>query len=131
MPEIIYKNFEGVDQEIEKVGKDFEIRKNMEESKGVGDREILKQILHPLVKTPAPLPQANSKPQADLNLPAYLKDSPEEIKQRVEYLISETFKKGIERTANDAQKFGPFILDAYHDALTDKLYEELQRRKII
>lgn len=64
-------------------------------------------------------------------LPDYLLTEPDQIKDRVEHLITMAFSEGIERSLKEAAKSGPFILDAFHDALTSKLYEELNKRGLL
>lgn len=68
---------------------------------------------------------------ADNILPAYLKKESPEIKLKVEELIDVAFHHGIDKSVEEARKFGPFILDALHDALTVKLYEELKKRNLL
>lgn len=64
-------------------------------------------------------------------LPSYLEKESDEIKSKVEELIDFTFKEGVDKGVEKARLCGPFILDAYHDALTAKLYEELKRRRLL
>jgi hypothetical protein len=60
-----------------------------------------------------------------------LDKSSDEVKLRTEQLIDITFHKGLEDAIKEAKKSGPFVLDAFHDALADKLYEEIKKRKMI
>jgi len=64
-------------------------------------------------------------------LPDYLKGADEGLRQKVEELISYSFKEGIEKASLKAKSEGPFILDAFHDALVEKLYPELIKKGII
>lgn len=64
-------------------------------------------------------------------LPSYLQKAPNEIKLMVEKLLDKAWHKGIEAAAKEARQQGPLILDAFHDALTDKLYEELKKRGVL
>ena len=41
------------------------------------------------------------------------------------------FMDGILKAANEAKKSNPFVLDAFHDALTGKLYDEFKRRGLL
>ncbi|MDD5547450.1 MAG: hypothetical protein PHN74_00915 [Candidatus Pacebacteria bacterium] len=61
-------------------------------------------------------------------LPDYLQSESPEIKLKVEELVETTLHHGISQGIEKARKAGPFILDAYHDALTAKLYQELKDR---
>ena len=119
-----------LEKDIERLSNEI---KNFSPEKPV-PREAVKEALRPMVN-PAPQVSSSSSARADEVeneiLPAYLKDSSPEIKLKVEQLIGEIFQKGIEKASADAAKFGPFVLDAFHDALTDKLYGELKKRNII
>ena len=75
-----------------------------------------------------PLPQSSSESAV---LPAYLNQESAETKLKIEELIDLAFHKGINTGLKEAKKYGPFFIDAYHDALTAKLYEELKTRKLL
>jgi hypothetical protein len=127
-------NINTLEQDIERLSQEFKENKNLPENKDLPEREVLKQTLQPVVIKPVVVPQ-NAPGQTILEedsvLPDYLRDSSLDIKLRVERLLEEVFKKGVEKASEDAVKAGPFILDAFHDALTDKLYDELKKRKLI
>jgi len=38
---------------------------------------------------------------------------------------------GIDKAVEKAKASGPFVLDAFHDALTGKLYDEMRRRGML
>lgn len=78
----------------------------------------------------APLSVKPSGPKTQI-LPKYLDTAPEETKLAVEELLDLAWHKGIKKAAEEAKRAGPLILDAFHDALTDKLYEEFKKRKLI
>ena len=67
----------------------------------------------------------------DKELPEYLKNVSPEIRKEVHLLIHLAFNGGIEKAASAAKKHGSFILDAFHDALVDKLYNELKSRGLL
>ena len=123
-----------LEQDIERLSRELREKKNSSEYKELSEREILKRSLGPIIQKPVlnqPVNFAPARPIQSTVLPDYLLGDPEEIKLKVEELIDMTLHKGVEKTADEAQKFGPYVLDAYHDALTDKMYEELKKRKII
>ena len=60
-----------------------------------------------------------------------MKGEPAETKLAVEELLELSLHKGIEQGLKEARKAGPFMLDAFHDALIDKLYPELQKRGVV
>lgn len=98
----------------------------------VTERALVRQSLQPMVKTPAPAVSQQSEVTAtDDMLPTYLQDATPDIKDRVERLVEDAFKHGVAHAATEAQKAGPFIVDALHDALSDRFYEELKRRNLV
>ena len=138
MPEVNQQNFEHsiLEADIERLSKEIAEKRNLLEHKNLSERELIKQTLHPLIKPTTndrrPTTDNNQRPTTKNQiLPNYLKDSPLEIKFQVEKLVDSVFHQGIEKTIKEAKDAGPFILDAFHDALTDKLHEELKKRKLI
>lgn len=124
-----------LEADIERLSKEITEKKKLPEYKEVSARELIKQTLQPLIKQPVSQPTQVKKPPVTSTeekiLPDYLKNSPAEIKLQVEKLVDSVFHQGIEKTVKEAQKAGAFVLDALHDALTDKLYDELKKRKLI
>ncbi len=119
-----------IEQDIENLAKAIQ-------EKGLSEkgREALKSVL--LEKTSAPQPVAQAPvvpvtPKKDTgNLPNYMAAEPAELKQKVEVLIASAWKHGIKAAAKEASAAGPMMLDAFHDALTDKLYSELKKRGLL
>ena len=135
MPEINSQNIEHkiLEADIERLSKEIAEKRNLLENKDLSERELIKKSLEPMIKQ-MPAGKTTTDDQRTISskiLPNYLKNSPDEIKFQVEKLIDAIFHQGLEKTMKQARLFGPFILDAFHDALTDKLYEELKRRKMI
>jgi hypothetical protein len=95
----------------------------------------IKDVLVSGYSHPAAVAATVQKPAAVLDetktLPDYLISEPAQVKNRVEHLLSLAFSEGIEKSAKEAAKSGPFILDAFHDALTSKLYDELKKRGLL
>ena len=123
-----------IEKDIERLSKEIAEKKNLPEYKEVPERELIKQTLQPLVRQATSDKQQVTKKEEETKetvLPDYLKDSPPEIKLRVEKLVDLVFHQGIEKTIKEANQAGPFILDAFHDALIDKLYDELKKRNLI
>lgn len=124
-----------LEADIKRLSREIAEKRNLPEYKEVPERELIKQTLQPLVKQPSIQPsKPTTQPAAPAEesiIPDYLKDSPPEIKLQVEKLVDSVFHQGIEKTVKEANQAGPFILDAFHDALTDKLYDELKKRNLI
>ncbi|MEK7162911.1 MAG: hypothetical protein AAB696_01340 [Patescibacteria group bacterium] len=131
------QNFEHniLEADIERLSKEIAEKRNLLEHKNLSDRELVKKSLEPMIRQ-APINQqsAISNQQSTAGsqvLPNYLKDLPAETKLQVEQLIDLTFHQGIGKVIKRALRASPFILDAFHDALTDKLHDELKKRKLI
>ncbi len=123
-----------LERDIKKLSKEIAEKRILPEYKGLSEKELLRQALQPLVKQSVSQLENQLSKAAPIEkdiLPDYLRDSPNEIKLQVERLIDSVFHKGIEKTAKEANLAGAFILDSFHDALTDKLYEELKNRKLL
>lgn len=92
-------------------------------------REVLREKIHP--QSAAPAPQQPADQNDSPVLPAYLRKESPEVKLKVEELIDLTFHQGLDKAITEAGQYGPFVLDALHDALTSKLYNELKSRGLI
>ncbi|EKD24192.1 MAG: hypothetical protein ACD_81C00087G0003 [uncultured bacterium] len=134
------QNFEAATPETSQIESDLNrVKQAVHEQTGgsatpeVTERALVRQSLQPMVNiasTPAPTQQTHAAAD-DAMLPEYLKDASPEIKDRVERLVEDAFANGVEHAAIAAQAFGPFVVDALHDALSDRFYEELQKRKFV
>lgn len=138
MGDIIHKNFEhnALEADIQKLSKELAEKKQLLEHRDLSERDIIKKILYPIIKQmPATSQQSDVSIQmsdiSSQNLPDYLKDSPDDIKLQVEKLIDLAINYGVEKAARTAGQLNAFIVDAFHDAITDKLYDELKNRKIL
>lgn len=77
---------------------------------------------------------ANLKTHGELKVKTgqnYLDSMPEAAGLIVNGLLSGLPELGLAKTIDRAQAESPFILDAFHDALTTRLYGELKSRKLI
>ena len=99
-------------------------------------KELVKESLEPMfrqnigqpnVGQPVQSVVVNQQTSQSRILPDYLQNVSSEIKLRVEELVDSLFHQGIEKVISRARRASPFILDAFHDALTDKLHEELKK----
>ena len=128
-------NYNIIERDIERLSKEIAEKKNLPEYKEVPEKELIKQTLEPIIKSAAvsqPAAAVSSQSKSDnQTLPNYLNDSPLEVKLQVEKLVESVFRQGIEKAVKEASKNSAFVLDAFHDALTDKLYDELKKRKLI
>lgn len=131
------RNFdEKLERSFEKLGRQIEEERKLPEVQELPEREIVKRSLKSLA--PAAVPQADeglSKPlpPRDSLLPDYLQSEggDERVKREVEGLVDLVFKEGLEAALKEAGKQPPFVEDAFHDALVDKLLPELKKKGIV
>lgn len=129
-----------IEQDIARLTAELEEKKKQLglEVESKEEREVIHQVIGEKIQQ-APHPHAQQHTQKivatplddDEELPDYLKHTPLEVKHEVHALIQHALRHGIEKAATEAKKHGSFILDAFHDALVDKLYQELKHRKLI
>ncbi len=132
MAENTGQSFEGA---LERDIKELELEIRKREGAEGGERQILKQSLGKRIYEGGvydreDVPSGQGEAVSPI-LPSYMKNYSDEDKLKVEKLIDLAWHKGISAAVREARKEGAFTLDAFHDALTDKLYEEFKARGII
>lgn len=115
------------DSDVEVLRREVEKHREMPESKGLNDQEILKRVIQSI----SPTSDDKTTQSTPGVLPDYAQSVSPAVKLEIENLIDMVFTKGVQEAAKEATKSSPFILDAFHDALTDKLYPELQKRGVL
>lgn len=109
---------------------EIERHRSMPETRALTGEELLKRSIQAASHVPVP-PSSAPAPQQSA-LPAYMDDASPEAKLEVEYLVDLALRQGIDAANAAAVKSkNPFILDAFHDSLTGKLYPEFRRRGIL
>lgn len=127
---MIHKNFDAaLEKDIAGLSQEILRRQEKIPSPETSQREILKTVIQEKIQAqPSPAP-ANAAQSSVL--PQYLQQESPEVRLKVEELVELALHKGIDASIAEAKKYGPFILDALHDTLTSKIYEELKSRKLI
>lgn len=84
-------------------------------------------------QAPARAPAITVQATGTSPLPGYLAkgDQPEQIKQEVNRLVGLVFSDSISTAIAESKRHSPFVQDAFHDALVDKLLPELKKRGMI
>lgn len=124
--------FEKDIQDFSKEIREHQIKNKIENIQESHVKDLLRPRLgRPQFSQPQKGQAGNSVLQQSDSLPDYLMTESDDIKNKVEGLINLAFLRGIEVSAKEASKSGPFILDAFHDALTSKLYAELKKRGLL
>jgi hypothetical protein len=134
----VIKNFhEKLEQDLARVT--AEVARQRERTPEAPAREVVKQslvaIAPPPVSVPPPVEEKGSGPPSSASesshLPSYLSEGSPEVKAEVERLVTLAFQEGVSAAVAEAAKHSPFVLDAFHDALADKLLPELEKRGVI
>ena len=127
---MIHKNFDAaLEKDIAGLSQEILRRQEKAPSPEFSQREILKTVIQEKIQAqPSPAPTDDAQSSV---LPQYLQEESPEVRLKVEELVEMTLHKGIDAAIAEAKKYGPFILDALHDTLTSKIYEELKSRKLI
>lgn len=122
-----------LERDMAALEKELSVRQEARVAETTSGKEMLKQSLQAITGgKPAAAPAAQAAPSdEDSLLPNYVKAAPAETKLAVEKLLESTIHKGIVAATEEAKKSNPYILDAFHDALVEKLYPELQKRGLV
>lgn len=126
------KSFEhlALEQDIERLAAEIKSRGLAEKGEEAVKTAVREYVRQPVVPSAAAGP--TPKEEAPVSpLPQYLQQEPAEIKLKVEKLLDLVFHKGVKKAADEARRTNPIIADAFHDALTDKLYGELKTRGLL
>ncbi len=117
-------NYEKLAQETKEVQQTFEQHEQVENN----HIPALKQVIHTHYTSQT---EEDQQRKTNDSLPSYAADASEEVKKEVTTLINHTFEKGLLEGIREAKKKDPFILDMYHDALVEKLHEEMKRKGLL
>jgi hypothetical protein len=120
-----------IEQEIAQLSAAIEAKRaELERS---GNAPETKEVLHQVVGekifgAPSVTPVATA---AKPTTTSYLDDLDPDTTAKINSLIDLVPKQGLHKTIEAAKNYPANILDAFHDALVDKLHAELVRAKLI
>jgi hypothetical protein len=124
--------YEAIEADIKKLAEEVKRLKIKAETNHLSEQEIIKKSLSAMVPIAQVQSQTQKKEPSDKPIPKYAESFSPELQLEIEYLLHTAFTEGITKALADAQKSNnPAVLDAFHDALSGKLYEELKQRKIL
>lgn len=143
MAEDFSKNM--IEAEIAELSKKIEEKRRQLEGKSgiVEERELVKSAIveHVGENTTPPLPVTSTASTQSSQSKAvafdpssgksYLDYLDEDSRNRVTELVGIVFEKGISAGFKEALHDEPFVIDAFHDVLTDKVLNELKKRGLI
>ena len=118
-----------LEADMDRIAGDIEKYRQAPETKDFSQEQLLKKAVHELTEHPMPTGQGSTSAANDDS--DYAKGASAGAKLEVDHYLSMAFKDGILKAANEAKKSNPFVLDAFHDALTGKLYDEFKRRGLL
>ena len=125
-----------------------EKRKQLEQGAGIVEersldpargRELVKAVMGEKISNAIPqaapmVASTAAKSASSAVAPAgksYLDSLDDESRAEVEQLVEQVFTEGLEKTLKMLEFQEPFIIDAFHDVLTDRIYDELKKRGTI
>lgn len=133
-----------IEQEIAELAKRIqEKRKILEEQNGIIEEKDLVRSAVAEGISKSPLSQTSSSSQTAQKAAtttassgqkadaSYLDTLDEESGAEVNRLIDVAFTKGIATAFSEVSKDEPYIMDAFHDVLVDRLYEDLKKKGIV
>ncbi len=132
------ENFhEALERDLARLTDTIREQRRSPDVKAVPEREVVRRSLESFTNSvapaPAPPPSKTDGHVSDSILPGYLQGngagSPAKVE--VEALIDLVFHKGLERAVQEAKRHSPYAMDAFHDALVDKLLPILKQRGIL
>ncbi len=125
--------------EIAQLQQKIEEKKNLLEQQGgiVEEKELVSSALNEMFTgstgaTPnvGATVSSSSQPVSDMGT-SYLDNIDEQTAETISLLIQKLPTIGIVKVVAEAELAGPYLVDVLHDALVDKMYEELVQRGFI
>lgn len=131
------QNFnEGLEQDFSRLTAEIKEQRALAEEKKekITERVIVKRSLEAITATVVPPPvSVPSTPvqKVPSTLPDYTEGIDERVKTEIRDLINLVLKEDLGKALIEVRRHPPFVQDAFHDALVDKLFPELERRGIV
>ncbi len=126
-----------LEQELVELEEEMRTGGTIEKGKEAIKEKMSERIFgSPLPPSPTPstsLGQAppSQKTQGRSPLPSYAQELPAEAKFKAEKLLDFAWHKGIRAAVKEVKKSDPLTMDLFHDAITEKLYQEFKKRGIL
>ncbi len=119
---------ESVPAELLELSKAIELRRNsIETEHGVSEeKELVHRVLTEEIFDPAPSHTSNTSLAVH-----YLDTLDDDLLAELNAYIARIPELGVKKTVALVRNERPFLIDAFHDALTDKLYGELKQHGLI
>lgn len=132
----------GTHQELEvdmqRLSREVLEKRKLPEYKDFSNKEIIKETIRPFIKPEEQGANIENKFAIEAGekdfLPDYALDLPAEEKLQVEKLIDAVLHEGlkaIEEVKDNKNKYSARVVDTFHDSLSGKLSNELEKMKLI
>lgn len=124
---------EGFEKNIQHAGERVRVYKENPSFREAPEREVVKKSFQSQVALP---PSSGAPEIAEEDTSPFLPDyflggDADGMKEAVLRLVETALHGDLEKSLKDARKLSPYLEDAFHDALVDKLVPEMQRRGLI
>jgi len=130
-----------LEAEIAELSRQIEDKKRTLEAENgiIHEKEVVSEAVAEHFYTPAPAAVASDNNNDGNSAPVkpkpatqdYLDTLPPETVESINLYVAMIPAKGIRQTVKKVQTEEPFLVDAFHDALVTRLYDELKSRGII
>tara|TARA_Y100000310_G_scaffold26610_1_gene25393 strand:- start:381 stop:773 length:393 start_codon:yes stop_codon:yes gene_type:complete len=129
MPEQFEQNV--LEQEIAELSQKIEEKRTQleKESNILDEKDLVRAAVEDTVNDQRVLQQVTIQKKDDDT--SYLDTLSEENANKVSSLLGILSEKGLKHAIDMAKSEAPVVLDAFHDSLVDRMYEELRARKLI
>jgi len=120
-----------LEQDIQELSREVKEAGSVERAKEIIRTSVAEKIYGPGV---IPKPSASSMPpppRPGSPLPNYAQDLPPEVKLKVENFLDLAWHKGLNPAIKEVKKSDPLTMDLFHDAITEKLYNEFKKRGLL
>lgn len=132
MAENINFTHESLEKDLARLAVEVQEKRALPENNNLSERDLVKASLQSLTSKAAPSNDVSQdEEQRDFLSSYFSQELPPEAKLQIEKLLDLTFHEGVVKAIKEARKAPPFILDAFHDALVDKLYPLLQEKDLL
>jgi hypothetical protein len=127
-----------LEADMQKLAAEIQGQRERPEMQNANERELVKEAIRSfpqLENNTGVVPSVPATPEhgasSESPLPDYAQNAPAEVKLEIEYLMEVALKQGLGKALSEARKSPYFVQDALHDALTGRLYAELQKRGVV
>ncbi len=122
---------ESLEGNFRELGIEISRQKENPERAKLPEREIVKHAIQSIAVTDPEEVKREVEKKSE-SLPSYLlRDENPDLAKEVEDLVTLAFQDGIVEAVKKARKHPPFVEDALHDALVDKVIPELKKRGLL